>query len=158
MLKNSKNKQKKKGFTLIELIIVIAIIAILAALAIPKFSSVRQSANVKSDIANAKTIATATAALLTDGTITANETPIDLSGTSDDSNKIKGYLQTVPTPKAGNTSDKFIVKTKDNDVIVYIATPVTGDKTLKLDDSNQVYPEPGTTTNNIWYGGTPAKQ
>lgn len=51
-----KLKNKKKGFTLIELIIVIAIIAILAAVALPKFGAVKKNANIKADIANAKTI------------------------------------------------------------------------------------------------------
>ena len=63
MLKNLRKKinekKKKKGFTLIELIIVIAIIAILAAVAIPKFGAIKESANKKADVANAKNIHTA---------------------------------------------------------------------------------------------------
>ncbi len=49
-------RNKKRGFTLIELIIVIAIIAILAAIAVPAFGQIREKANVSSDIANARTI------------------------------------------------------------------------------------------------------
>lgn len=150
MINNVKNKKKKRGFTLIELIIVIAIIAILAALAIPKFSSVRQSANLKSDIANAKTIANATLALLTDGTISANSTAIDLSDTAENSNavKIKAYLQSIPEPKAA--TGKFIVDTSNGDVIVYVASSNAADS---ITAAKQVYPEPLTKTNNIWYGG-----
>lgn len=66
-IKEMVKNRKKKGFTLIELIIVIAIIAILAAMAIPKFSAVRQSANIKTDIASAKNIQTAAATLLAQG-------------------------------------------------------------------------------------------
>ena len=45
----SKKRNKKRGFTLIELIIVIAIIAILAAIAVPAFGQIRQKANVSAD-------------------------------------------------------------------------------------------------------------
>lgn len=49
-------RNKKRGFTLIELIIVIAIIAILAAIAVPAFGQIRQKANASADLANARTI------------------------------------------------------------------------------------------------------
>ena len=49
-------RNKKKGFTLIELIIVIAIIAILAAIAVPAFGQIRQKANESADLANARTM------------------------------------------------------------------------------------------------------
>ena len=71
MLKNLRNK-KKKGFTLIELIIVIAIIAILSAIAIPQFGKIRHNANVKTDIANAKTIYTAVSTLIAEDKISAD--------------------------------------------------------------------------------------
>ena len=51
-----KKRNKKRGFTLIELIIVIAIIAILAAIAVPAFGKIRQNANESADLANARTI------------------------------------------------------------------------------------------------------
>lgn len=64
---NELTKKKKKGFTLVELIIVIAIIAILAAIAIPKFGQIRSDANLKADIANAKSVATAVAQAVANG-------------------------------------------------------------------------------------------
>lgn len=97
MIKNTNNKKKKKGFTLIELIIVIAIIAILAALAIPKFGEVRKDAALKADVANAKTIANAATTLLTEQTLTG---PIYVDSTKDSTaNAIEDYLQNAPTPK-----------------------------------------------------------
>ena len=52
----SKKRNKKRGFTLIELIIVIAIIAILAAIAVPAFGQIRQKANESADLGNARTM------------------------------------------------------------------------------------------------------
>ena len=113
MLKNLKNK--KKGFTLIELIIVIAIIAILAAIAIPKFGDIRKDAAFKSDIANAKTIANAATILLTeDNTLTGT---IDVDGTITSGNKIEEYLQNPSAPKTKGYT-KFVVTITGENVSV----------------------------------------
>lgn len=123
MLKNLKNK--KKGFTLIELIIVIAIIAILAALAIPKFGDIRKDSAFKADIANAKTIANAATILLTENTLTG---PIDVDGTITSGNKIEEYLQNPSAPKSKGYS-KFVVNISGENVSV----TMEGDKgTVKL--------------------------
>ena len=62
-------RNKKRGFTLIELIIVIAIIAILAAIAVPAFGQIRQKANVSSDLGTARTIYTLVTAAVADESI-----------------------------------------------------------------------------------------
>lgn len=114
----TKNK-KKKGFTLIELIIVIAIIAILAAIAIPKFGEVRQSANIKTDVATAKNIATAAASMLADD---PNSDPSgDIEGTHPIIDKMDGSV----TPKA--EGDKFTVSVNNGNITVSV-------------DSKEVYP------------------
>lgn len=113
MIKNLKNilmnKKKKSAFTLIELIIVIAIIAILAAVALPKFGEVRENANRKSDVSNAKNIQSAVVALINDDKIyfdatTTTEILIDSTvtgkATGTAAEMTVNYMQTVPKLKA----------------------------------------------------------
>jgi len=104
---NELSKKKKKGFTLIELIIVIAIIAIIAAIAIPKFGKVKDDANIASDQANAKIIATAVAQGVSDGEITTTGTV-----TSD---TYKKYIDggAVPVPKSKGATGFAVTYTAD---------------------------------------------
>ncbi|MDU7241560.1 prepilin-type N-terminal cleavage/methylation domain-containing protein [Clostridium sp.] len=122
MVKNLKNKKKKKGFTLIELIIVIAIIAILAAIAIPKFGDVRKDAAKKSDIANAKTIANAATALIADGDLADGTYKVDDNTTADNTNLIEGYLQNSPSPKTKGYSEYSVVIASGNVTITMTGT------------------------------------
>ena len=117
-----KCKKRKEGFTLIEVIIVIAIIAILASIALPKFGEIRQSANSKADLANAKTIANAVSALVSDGKIdmTVDAFELNPSATSGDAYDIKEYLQSIPTPKSG--SGNFWIKVTGGDAKIYIGS------------------------------------
>lgn len=122
MKKNLKNK--KKGFTLIELIIVIAIIAIIAAIAIPRFGSVTNDAKLKADIANAKTIANAVTMAIAEGD-PAFASDITTKTEVDDT-LLGAYLQAIPKT-SGN--DPFSITVVGGDVVVYDA------------DGNQVYPQ-----------------
>ena len=120
-MKNNLRNKKKKGFTLIELIIVIAIIAILAAIAIPRFGSATQDAKLKSDIANAKTIANATSALMAEGKIEDDADPITVVAEADadadsDAEDLAKYLQSVPTPET--EGNNFIVNIENGNVTV----------------------------------------
>ncbi len=118
-------RRKKKGFTLIELIIVIAIIAILATIALPRFGQIRENANVKADIANAKNIQTAIMTGIANGDITPNP---------DNTITINNTVLDGPIPAiraAGHTGGTFTAK-------------VDGDNVVHVDaDSIEVFPNPG---------------
>lgn len=146
MLKNLKNKKKKKGFTLIELIIVIAIIALLAALAIPKFGDIRKNAALKSDIANAKTIANAASTLLLDGNLAAEvgkeiKKPADAVNPADNGEKVGKELQNIPKTKYKyGTVDKgasfYITVDSNNNITIYGGT---------VNSANELFPNPVTS-------------
>lgn len=122
MVNNLKNKKKKKGFTLIELIIVIAIIAILAAFAIPKFGDARKSAALKSDIANAKTIANSATLLISEGTVTDDTTGssvVKADKATTNGHKIANSLQNVPKTEGYDEGSNFFVIVDGGNVKVY---------------------------------------
>lgn len=127
--KEELNKKKKKGFTLIELIIVIAIIAIIAAMAIPKFGSVKKQANLTSDQANAKIIATAVSQAISDGlTIT--------DGEATDSSNYAKYIdgKKIPAVKSDDTKKFYVYYSDADGTKVFIGEkPASGDE-------GQVYP------------------
>ena len=129
-MKNNLKNKKKKGFTLIELIIVIAIIAIIALIAIPRFGKVSQDAKLKSDIANAKTIANATSALIADGTIEVtaaiNDIKLGTASPTGEQADIESYLQSVPTPETAGYENYEVDIDADGNVSVFmVGTGVT---------------------------------
>lgn len=125
--KNELTTNKKKGFTLVELIIVIAIIAILSAVAIPKFNDIREDANVKADIATAKSIQSAIAVEVTNG---KNEVFIPSTSdtpTSITEDEVKTVLNggVVPKPKAKKAKDGSFTATIDkNGNVVVLANSI----------------------------------
>jgi type IV pilus assembly protein PilA len=115
---NKLNKKKKEGFTLIELIIVIAIIAILAAVALPKFMEVRETANVKSDISNAKNIQTIVSTLLSEDKLTGL-TSIQVTSGQPGASQVLAKLQDSPIAKAKDVKGApFTVTITGTDITV----------------------------------------
>lgn len=153
LLSKKKNQltKKKKGFTLVELIIVIAIIAILAAMAIPKFSSMRLQAKASNDVAAAKNIATITATLISNGTITAPTTSTDktitLSASGTEATEIKNQLDgKVSTDGLGEASG------------VTFTVNIAEDETITVTNNGyQLYPENSTDLTSYKKDPTTAK-
>jgi type IV pilus assembly protein PilA len=145
MLKNLMNKKKGKGFTLIELIIVIAIIAILAALIIPKMGSIKESANVKADISNAKNIHSAAVVFDEENpssTLTTSYQAIsDILDKTGGSTKLSDSLQSVPTGKAKDYKGKNFKAKKDANGDIHIAVEKTAASGGAAAADTEVYPK-----------------
>lgn len=95
--------KKRKGFTLLELVVVLGIIALLLTFAIPKYQSIRETAEKTQDKANMRMIKNA--ALLY---ITESEDPIPEGQI--ESSKLSDYFEDgFPTPPKSSGGSTYIV-------------------------------------------------
>ncbi|PPK49091.1 prepilin-type N-terminal cleavage/methylation domain-containing protein [Clostridium algidicarnis] len=101
----TKERKKKKGFTLIELIIVLAIVAIIAAIAIPNFTKVRTESKSKADIQSAETIRRITLTLLAEDKVLPGDS---IAMTFDTDKKITAATKTPATPTGSADSAKLL--------------------------------------------------
>lgn len=112
--RNERKRNKKGGFTLIELTVVLAIMAIILTVIAPNFSSVKDSAKTKVDQQNCAAIERSVEMLLaedaisssvTNITITSSNGNVEISGISDNTSKSKleDLLEDLDKPQSGNS-------------------------------------------------------
>ncbi|MBU3220787.1 prepilin-type N-terminal cleavage/methylation domain-containing protein [Clostridium algidicarnis] len=109
----TKERKKKKGFTLIELIIVLAIVAIIAAIAIPNFTKVRTESKSKADIQSAETIRRITLTLMAEDKVLPGDTFTVTAGTATKGSTFTGkaedlgsYFKEVKAPQQDLADEK----------------------------------------------------
>lgn len=163
-------RNKKRGFTLIELIIVIAIIAILAAIAVPAFGQIRTKANVSADLGNARTIYSLVTTEIASDNIQIPATGI-VTTTLD---KIAGNTSGTTVNIESQIEPKPIVKTYQN-FVYYVSIDSNGNVQISVGKENQsgdstkgfgIYPNAtgkynGENTNDVDTSplpGTPASE
>ncbi|WP_147633169.1 prepilin-type N-terminal cleavage/methylation domain-containing protein [Turicibacter sanguinis] len=153
-------RNKKRGFTLIELIIVIAIIAILAAIAVPAFGQIREKANVSADIGNARSIYSVVTSLVADETIvlphngtesTANRTDFtyyDLEAVGEElRDLVKKDLAGVSNPKTYQGTEFMVGLNGDGDVKIIVikddsAVAKKSQSQIEAAKAVEIYPNP----------------
>lgn len=96
-LRSMMQKNKQKGFTLVELIIVMAILAVLAGLAVPKFGDVLSSSKIKAHNANVRMIQDAV-------DLYAANTNTALTDIDDIDDLVDEYLKEVPDNPTGGAA------------------------------------------------------
>ncbi|HAT4351003.1 TPA: type II secretion system protein [Clostridium perfringens] len=110
---NEGKRNKKGGFTLIELTVVLAIMAIILMVIAPNFSSIKDSAKAKVDKQNCAAIERSVEMLLAEDAISSSVTNIkitssngnvQISGISDDTgkSKLQDLLEDLDKPQSGD--------------------------------------------------------
>lgn len=104
-------KNKKKGFTLLELLVVLAILAILIAIAVPVYKGQKEKAALTAHNANVRVLETAVESYRQD----KGEYPKDVEQLKND-----GYIKSVPKVPAGvvknskSTESEYKIGTNGN--------------------------------------------
>lgn len=111
--RNELKRNKKDGFTLIELTVVLAIMAIILTVIAPNFSAIKDSSKTKVDEQNCAAIERSVEMLLAEDVISSSVTKIEItpgngsmqiSGMNDEASKSKlqDLLEDLDKPQKGN--------------------------------------------------------
>lgn len=132
-----KIKEKKKGFTLIELMIVIAILLVLMGFMIPKFSAYQDKAKTIKAINTAKQVQTAVMASYGD-----NDGKFDETGIKDNIVELTLLISTDVVSVVGANNGQDVTITYNNAGKEYIMDINASTNTYKVQqDKIQIYPK-----------------
>ena len=135
-------RNRKRGFTLIELIVVIAIIGVLAAILVPSLIGYIKKSKRRADISTSREIYNGVVAILAD-----NE---DLQEAFVKDNESKGQV-TIPDGGTGDTYELYVVCSKDG------AKNTGGHQPLWSNGSTDSQPFEDALNNMLGTGRTPVK-
>lgn len=121
-----KKRNKKKGFTLIELVIVIAIIAILAAIAIPRY---QKSKNKAKEVAIKSNVSMLSSAAVLRQSDMGN---IDSVEWRKDKDNYKEYVEQWPKGEAGK---EYVVTITPNNIKITLGDEIYNSESGTKDDT-----------------------
>jgi type IV pilus assembly protein PilA len=130
VLKQQLKKNKKKGFTLVEVIVVLVIIAILAAIAVPALTGYIDKANDRQLISEARNIRVALQEIITEQY--ANGTPVEWKDASDLTGEYKVDGSEKGSPSIGSLVSKLVGVTYVDADITELETDGSELKTFKF--------------------------
>ncbi|MDO5155042.1 MAG: type II secretion system protein [Eubacteriales bacterium] len=147
-MKNEKNLQSNKGFTLVELIVVLVILAILAAILVPALLGYIDRAKGQQIVLNAKSCLTAAQAEMSSLYAATSDTSNPLSSIG--ASSTKRILDTADVP-----ADELIVGVKkgskhENFTIVYVKY-TEGDQSIYLDPTTKQWVEEAVSVSSSDY-------
>ena len=133
-----KMRNKKKGFTLIELIVVIAILGILAAILIPRFGGFQDKARETQAVVDGKQIATAIDTLIAEGKTVDSTAILNIAqlGAQNESNNWElPSTSSLTLSTTVETDGFFVYKVQVNGKDYYSARNTATGKVVKNTDS-----------------------